>query len=105
MDESSKPPMRRPDNAAAATDKVGNDEADNLMASEGGELAPGTLIVTGTTIFNDADAAHTIMRQVSSQPLDDEPAPGLRVREVPPLYNVHAGGAAKRQRDHRSDLH
>ncbi|MEN4905072.1 hypothetical protein [Luteimonas sp. TWI1437] len=80
-------------------------QGDLLMASEGGELAPGTLIVTGTTIFNDADAAHTIMRQISSQPLDDEPAPGLRVREVPPLYNVHAGGAGKRQRNHRSDLH
>ncbi|MEN5118757.1 hypothetical protein ABE488_15705 [Luteimonas sp. TWI662] len=80
-------------------------QGDLLMASEGGELALGTLIVTGTTIFNDADAAHTIMRQVSSQPLDDEPSPGLRVREVPPLYNVHAGGAAKPQRDHRSDLH
>ncbi|MEN5062258.1 hypothetical protein [Luteimonas sp. TWI1416] len=80
-------------------------QGDLLMASEGGELAPGTLIVTGTTIFNDADAAHTIMRQVSSQPLDDEPASGLRVREVPPLYNVHAGGAAKPQRNHRSDLH
>ncbi|WP_156170288.1 hypothetical protein [Luteimonas sp. FCS-9] len=77
-------------------------QGDLLMASEGGELAQGTLIVTGTTIFNDADAAHTIMRQVGSQPLDEVPAPGLRVREVPALYNVHAGGAAKRQ---GSDLH
>lgn len=80
-------------------------QGDLLMASEDGELAPGTLIVTGTTIFNDADAAHTIMREVSSQPLDEVPASGLRVREVLPLYTVHAGGAAKRQRDHRSDLH
>ena len=80
-------------------------QGDLLMASSGGDLAEGTLIVTGAAIFSDADTAHTIIRQVNSQRLEDAPAPRMRVRETPPPYIVHMDEANTRQHDHRVDLH
>ncbi|MCD9007444.1 hypothetical protein LDO31_14585 [Luteimonas sp. XNQY3] len=80
-------------------------QGDLLMAGAGGDFAKGTLIVTGASIFNDADAAHTIIRQVNSQHLDDSPAAGLRVRETPSLYDVPPVAAARPQGDHRAGLH
>ncbi|MCD9029089.1 hypothetical protein LDO26_12845 [Luteimonas sp. BDR2-5] len=85
-------------------------QGDLMMASGEGDVAKGTIIVTGSAIFDGAEAIHAIIQKVESQVLeDDDPrAKPRRVRETPPLYSVHAVATAKTAKpraDHRANLH
>lgn len=80
-------------------------QGDLLMAGGGGEFAKGTLIVIGASIFENVDSLHDIIRQAQLQLPETPPATGLRVREIPPVYAVHARVPARRQGGHRVHLH
>lgn len=82
-------------------------QGDLMMASGEGDVAKGTIVVTGAAIFDGADAVDAIIDKVESQVLeDDDPrAKPRRVRETPPPYNVHVAAASKPQGEHRADLH
>jgi hypothetical protein len=73
-------------------------QGDLMMASGEGDVAKGTIVVTGAAIFDGADAVDAIIDKVESQVLeDDDPrAKPRRVRETPPAYGVptRAGGAS-----------
>ncbi|WP_157515175.1 XAC0095 family protein [Luteimonas abyssi] len=71
-------------------------QGDLMMATGDGDVAKDTIVVTGSAVFDGADAVRTIIDEVESQARDDDDArsKARRVRETPPLYNVHAVAAA-----------
>lgn len=69
------------------------------------QFTDNTITMAGASIFDGAQALQALIREVSSQHLEDSPAAGMRVREAPPPYNVRAVSAYKPQADHRADLH
>lgn len=78
-----------------------------MMATGEGQVSGDTIVVTGLTIFNGAEAVDAIVDQVETQILedDDKRARPRRVREAPLPYRGHVTVAAKPQGDHRADLH
>lgn len=78
-----------------------------MMASGEGDVAKETIIVTGSAIFDGAEAVDAIIDQVESQVLeDDDPrAKPRRVREMPPAYGVRAVTVTEPNVHHRTELH
>jgi len=68
-------------------------QGDLMMASGEGDVAKETIIVTGSAIFDGAEAVDAIIDQVEAQILDDDDprAKPRRVREMPPAYGVAKG--------------
>ncbi len=78
-------------------------QGDLMMATGEGNVAKETIIVTGSAIFDGAEAVDAIIDQVEAQILDDDDprAKPRRVREMPPAYGAKAGDARSR---HVADL-
>ncbi|KPN20282.1 hypothetical protein AO715_10345 [Xanthomonas sp. Mitacek01] len=77
----------------------------HLSGTSGTEFTDNTIAMAGASIFDSAQALQALHRQVHTQYLADPPPARLRVRETPPLYNVHMTAAAKPQGECRADLH
>ncbi|MDC7807994.1 hypothetical protein PQS31_14360 [Luteimonas sp BLCC-B24] len=82
-------------------------QGDLMMASGEGDVAKETIIVTGSAIFDGAEAVDAIINQVEAQILDDDDprAKPRRVREMPPAYGVRTVAAAEPKAQHRAELH
>ncbi|MCD9096801.1 hypothetical protein LU699_16580 [Luteimonas fraxinea] len=82
-------------------------QGDLMMATGEGNVAKETIIVTGSAIFDGAEAVDAIIDQVETQILDDDDprAKPRRVREMPPAYGVHAVAATEPKAQHRAELH
>ncbi|WP_157515222.1 XAC0095 family protein [Luteimonas abyssi] len=65
-------------------------QGDLLMASGGGDLADGTVVVIGAAIFDGADAMKDMIHEIESQRLAAKAGTGKRVREVPAGYDLNA---------------
>ncbi|MDR6990657.1 hypothetical protein [Luteimonas sp. 3794] len=77
----------------------------HLSGTSGTEFTDNTIAMAGASIFDSAQALQALHRQVNSQYLTDRPAARPRVRETPPLYNVHVTAPPEPQGEHRADLH
>lgn len=82
-------------------------QGDLMMATGEGNVAKETIIVTGSAIFDGAEAVDAIIDQVEAQILDDDDprAKPRRVREMPPAYGVRAVAATGPKAQHRAELH
>ncbi len=65
-------------------------QGDLLMASGGGDLAGGTVVVIGAAIFDGADAMKDMIHEIASQRLAAKAKTGKRVREMPAGYDLDA---------------
>ncbi|WP_157515317.1 XAC0095 family protein [Luteimonas abyssi] len=65
-------------------------QGDLLMASGGGDLADGTVVVIGAAIFDGADAMKDMIHEIASQRLAAKAKTGKRVREMPAGYDLDA---------------
>jgi hypothetical protein len=65
-------------------------QGDLLMATGGGDLADGTVVVIGAAIFDGADAMKDMIHEIESQRLAAKANTGKRVREVPAVYDLDA---------------
>ncbi|MCD9096793.1 XAC0095 family protein [Luteimonas fraxinea] len=74
----------------------------HLSGTSGTEFTDNTIAIAGASIFDSAQVLQALHRQVISQYLTDRPAARPRVRETPPLYNVHVTATAKPQGEHRA---
>jgi len=68
-------------------------QGDLMMATGEGEVSKDTIVVTGSAIFDGAEAVDAIIDQVEAQILDDDDprAKPRRVREMPPAYGAAKG--------------
>lgn len=82
-------------------------QGDLMMASGEGMVSKDTIIVTGSAIFDGAEAVDAIIDVVETQILeDDDPrAKPRRVRETPPPYCVRPAQTTKPHSDHRGEAH
>ncbi|MDR7194866.1 XAC0095 family protein [Luteimonas terrae] len=77
----------------------------HLSGTSGTEFTDNTIAMAGASIFDSAQALQALHQQVNSQYLTDPPAARRRVRETPPLYNVHVTASSSPQGEHRAHQH